>query len=68
MSRRNTWLGLLLLLSLLYSIAGYVQFDDHAMMHKPVDRCRRYHRVSLDTTSMSWRLGWVSEIIDDQSS
>ena len=26
-------LGLLVLLSLLYSIAGYVQFDDHAMVH-----------------------------------
>jgi hypothetical protein len=28
-------LGLLVLLSLLYSIAGHVQFDDHAMVHEP---------------------------------
>ena len=26
-------------------VARDVQLDDHAMMHQPVDRCRRHHRV-----------------------
>src|SRR5262249_61939733 len=41
-------LGLLFLLGLLFPIARNVQFDDHAVVHQPINRRRRHHRVFED--------------------
>src|SRR5712691_11282774 len=39
---------LLILLGVLHPVTRDVQLDDHAMMHQPVDRSRRHHRVFED--------------------
>ena len=39
---------LLFVFGVLHSVARDVQFDDHAVMYQPVDRCRRHHGIFED--------------------
>src|SRR4051812_43662278 len=39
---------LLIFLGVLHAVAGYIQLDDHAVMHQPIDRGRRHHGVFKD--------------------
>src|ERR1700676_5595458 len=44
-----------ILLSLLHSVAGDVQFHDDRVVHQPVDGCRRGHRVLEDSLPLGER-------------